>query len=219
MGMSVEPFEVTVCKEPYKSYGPGSAGLATQLFVLSKIPELVDTFFIVVNKKPLIFLHWYHHITVLLFCWHSYVTEAAYGSYFIAMNYSVHAIMYAYYGLQAAQQLSKSYPAHNITTIQILQMFGGTFIVSMGAYYRFYGGEIYPVGTCNNIESNLLFGGIIYTTYLYLFVEFAFKRFILKSPAKTPGNGRSEKKETPGNGQSEKKETPRNGQSEKKKVR
>jgi hypothetical protein len=60
-------------------------------------PELFDTAFIVLRKKPLIFLHWYHHITVLLYCWHAYAVRASSGLYFIAMNYSVHAIMYFYY--------------------------------------------------------------------------------------------------------------------------
>ena len=172
------PFEQLVCLHPASSYGPGSCGLATQLFVLSKIPELIDTVFIVLHKKPCIFLHWYHHITVLLFCWHSYITESAYGIFFIAMNYSVHAIMYAYYALQAMKKVPKSYPAYNITFIQIAQMFGGTYIVAYAIYYRLYGNKFYEPGECGNFESNLAGGAVIYTTYLYLFVEFAFKRFL-----------------------------------------
>ena len=37
------------------------------LFIISKFPELIDTFFIVARKQPLIFLHWYHHATVFNF--------------------------------------------------------------------------------------------------------------------------------------------------------
>jgi hypothetical protein len=37
-------------------------------FTVSKVFELWDTFFIVVRKRPLILLHWYHHVTVLCVC-------------------------------------------------------------------------------------------------------------------------------------------------------
>ena len=73
------PFEQTVCESPHTAFGAGACGLAVQLFIISKIPELIDTVFIVLRKKPLIFLHWYHHVTVLLYCWNSYVTESAAG--------------------------------------------------------------------------------------------------------------------------------------------
>ena len=180
-------FEQLVCTHPETTYGPGSSGLAVQLFVFSKIPELIDPVFIVLPKKPCIFLHWYHHITVLLFCWHSYVTESSYGIFFCAMNYSVHAIMYAYYALMAMRKVPKSYPAYNITFIQIAQMFGGTYIVVYAIIYRLYGGAHFKPGECSNVESNLAGGALIYTTYLYLFVEFAFKRFL-------PGQKKTEKK-------------------------
>ena len=53
------------------SYVPNSSvsSLWTYLFTMSKVPELMDTVFIVLRKQPLIFLHWYHHITVLIFTW------------------------------------------------------------------------------------------------------------------------------------------------------
>ncbi|KAJ1630196.1 GNS1/SUR4 family-domain-containing protein [Pavlovales sp. CCMP2436] len=52
---------------------------SVMLFCLSKVPELVDTGFIVLRKKPLHFLHYYHHATVLLFCWDAWVVNNAVG--------------------------------------------------------------------------------------------------------------------------------------------
>ncbi|CAB1434222.1 unnamed protein product [Pleuronectes platessa] len=46
-------------------------------FVLSKAPELGDTMFIILRKQRLIFLHWYHHITVLIYSWYSYKDQVA----------------------------------------------------------------------------------------------------------------------------------------------
>ena len=67
------PFDSTICTVAAEDWGDGATGLWVQLFIFSKVPELVDTAFIVLRKKPLIFLHWYHHVTVLLYCWHSCV--------------------------------------------------------------------------------------------------------------------------------------------------
>ncbi len=55
----------------------------------TQVPELFDTFFIVARKSKLIFLHWYHHVTVLLYCWHSFATRSSAGLFFVAMNYGV----------------------------------------------------------------------------------------------------------------------------------
>eukprot|EP01038_Epipyxis_sp_PR26KG_P012972 gene12972-17395_t len=172
------PFEDTVCEKAHVAFGEGACGLAVQLFILSKIPELIDTVFIVLRKKPLIFLHWYHHVTVLLYCWNSYVTESSAGLYFVSMNYTVHSVMYFYYFLQAIKAMPKWFPSWIITIMQISQMFIGTFIVGASMYYHFYGGNKYEPGACNNRVSNLVAGGVIYASYLYLFCEFAVKRFI-----------------------------------------
>ncbi|RYZ43579.1 MAG: elongation of very long chain fatty acids protein [Sphingobacteriales bacterium] len=172
------PFEQTVCEHPFAAYGAGACGLASVLFIVSKIPELIDTVFIVLRKKPLIFLHWYHHVTVLIFCWNSYVTTAGAGLYFISMNYTVHAVMYFYYFMQAVKMIPRWFPSWLITLMQISQMIIGTGIVCASFYYYFQGGDLYKPGECNNQPSNLAAGGIIYASYLYLFVEFALKRFL-----------------------------------------
>ena len=166
-------FEETVCNPAPLMFGCGATGLWVQLFILSKIPELIDTAFIVLRKKKLIFLHWYHHFSVLLYCWHSYATESSTGLYFVAMNYSVHAIMYAYYGLAAARVLPKWFPAHLITIAQISQMFVGVAINVASFYY-----SKYTDVSCSVKDENLIAGGIMYGTYLYLFVAFAANRFL-----------------------------------------
>ena len=89
------------------------------------IRELLDTLFIVIHKKPLIFLHWYHHVTVLLYCWHSYVTKSPAGLFFVVMNYSVHASMYGYYFLMAMKLKPKWFNPIIITCFQISQMIVG----------------------------------------------------------------------------------------------
>ena len=49
--------------------------------IFSKLPELGDTIFIVLRKQRLIFLHWYHHITVFVYCWYSYGHPVATGAF------------------------------------------------------------------------------------------------------------------------------------------
>lgn len=166
-----KPFEETVCAYPVQSWGQGTTGLWVMLFIFSKIPELLDTVFIVLRKKQLIFLHWYHHVTVLLFCWSAYSSIAASGLYFVAMNFTVHAMMYGYYCLQALKVCPKSFPAHLITISQIAQMFVGTGVCISAWYFKLSG------SSCHNDMQNLIAGGIMYGSYLYLFCEFAFKRF------------------------------------------
>ena len=77
-------FNDTICTTPSSGWGQNPW---IGLFIYSKIPELGDTVFIIARKKRLMFLHWYHHVTVLLYCWHSYATEAPQSLYFVAMNY------------------------------------------------------------------------------------------------------------------------------------
>lgn len=180
-------FRATICSRAKTTYGDGPCGFWVLLFIISKIPELIDTVFIVLRKRELIFLHWYHHVTVLLYCWHAYASMAGSGIWFVAMNYSVHAIMYFYFMMQALKMVPKGFPAYLITVAQIAQMFVGTFICIASWYY------VYTSSDCHNDFYNLIAGALMYGSYLYLFVEFAVRRFIFKSPEDKPKPKRVEK--------------------------
>lgn len=167
-------FKNSICLDPKLGWAKGTTGFWVCLFIYSKVPELVDTVFIILRKKPLIFLHWYHHATVLLYCWHSYANNVGIGLYFVAMNYGVHAVMYFYYFMQAVGICPKNFPAYLITVGQILQMVVGTFVCGMSWYYY------YSNQPCHNEYNNMVLGGLMYCSYLCLFVQFALKRFVFK---------------------------------------
>eukprot|EP00550_Attheya_septentrionalis_P006343 CAMPEP_0198281718 /NCGR_PEP_ID=MMETSP1449-20131203/1614_1 /TAXON_ID=420275 /ORGANISM="Attheya septentrionalis, Strain CCMP2084" /LENGTH=293 /DNA_ID=CAMNT_0043977619 /DNA_START=64 /DNA_END=945 /DNA_ORIENTATION=+ len=160
-----------MCLDPQMTYGSGSSGLWVQLFILSKFPELFDTFFIVIHKKPLIFLHWYHHITVLLYCWHSYVTTSPPGLFFVVMNYSVHASMYGYYFLMAMKLRPKWFNPIIITAFQISQMIIGVAVTVIGFYY--YSTD----ETCKIESENNTAAFVMYGSYLFLFMQFFIGRY------------------------------------------
>jgi len=167
------------CGNPESLYGSGSSGLWVQFFILSKFPELVDTFFIVVNKKPLIFLHWYHHITVMLYCWHSFVTTSPPGIFFVVMNYSVHSSMYGYYFLMAIRKRPKWFNPIIITTFQISQMVVGVIVTVVSFYFWKTEDESCHIQRENNTAAFLMYG-----SYLFLFMQFFIGRYYKGQKAK-----------------------------------
>jgi elongation of very long chain fatty acids protein 6 len=183
--LSVMSLRDNLCLDPRSTYGSGSTGLWVQFFVLSKFPELIDTFFIVIHKKPLIFLHWYHHITVLLYCWHSYVTKSPPGIFFGVMNYSVHASMYGYYFLMAMRWRPKWFNPVIITAFQISQMIVGVAVTLVSFYYY----KTDP--TCGIEAENSTAAFIMYGSYLFLFLQFFVGRYGI--PGSNRNSSRSSK--------------------------
>ncbi|XP_063968855.1 very long chain fatty acid elongase 6-like [Lytechinus pictus] len=157
----------------------GVSGFWCWLFVLSKLPELGDTVFIVLRKQRLIFLHWYHHITVLLYSWYSYAHYIAPGRYFILINSCVHAIMYSYYTVRAAKLMRiPSWVNISITTIQILQMVVGCY-VNIYAYKMIKKGE-----PCSTTHDNIKYASLMYLSYFMLFAHFFYNTYINKTLSK-----------------------------------
>ena len=68
----------------------GWSGGVVCLFNVSKLFELVDTVFLILRKKPVGFLHVFHHITVASYCWYTLWYPTTLGYWFALMNLFVH---------------------------------------------------------------------------------------------------------------------------------
>ncbi|RNF25825.1 fatty acid elongase [Trypanosoma conorhini] len=151
-------------------------------FILSKIPEMLDTAFLVFQKKPVIFLHWYHHLTVAIFCWHAGHALIPSGLWFATMNYCVHSIMYFYYFMCACRLRRVIRPiAPFITMLQLLQMVAGTLIVGYTAYHSYLSGY-----GCAVNRTSIRLGLVMYASYFVLFAVL-FGRLYLCKPGKSAG--------------------------------
>eukprot|EP00659_Diplonema_papillatum_P016479 gene16479-25266_t len=174
-------FKYTVCTSPSEWYLDGSVGMYVFLFIMSKLPELMDTVFLVTRQRPVIFLHWFHHFTVLLYCWHAYHNTIASGLWFAAMNYSVHSVMYCYYmftSLGVMRKMTKAV-APFITLIQIMQMVVGMVVTAASAVWNRHGGT----EECDVNPANYKMGIAMYSCYFILFA-FLFNNLYLRPGGK-----------------------------------
>ena len=175
-------FQHSICSLSYIENSRVS-GFWTWLFTLSKVPELGmsnrssassridpfnlgDTVFIIMRKQNLIFLHWYHHITVLLFTWYSYGEHISLGRWYICMNYVVHSLMYTYFALRALGFKVPKNIAMVITASQIIQMVLGCFVT-------YYGYTVAQRGDfCQISEGVAKLALTMYGSYFILFARF-----------------------------------------------
>merc|ERR1711933_717778 len=141
--------------------------LALFLFAFSKIPELGDTVFLILKGKRVRFLQWYHHSTVMMFCWLALATEYTLGFWFAATNYAVHSVMYMYFFLMAFDSFKAVVKviAPLVTVIQIAQMIFGLFINGYAVWS-------YAVGSYCHIQDTAVYAAVImYGSYFVLFSQ------------------------------------------------
>uniref|UniRef100_A0A7S1MTZ1 Elongation of fatty acids protein n=1 Tax=Neobodo designis TaxID=312471 RepID=A0A7S1MTZ1_NEODS len=176
--LTTRGFRFTVCHSSFEWWANGPVGLWMAVFGLSKIPELMDTVFLVFQKKPVIFLHWYHHTTVMLYCWFAYTTHHTVGVYFACMNYVVHAIMYSYYFLMSASSVTRKIVkpfALLITSLQLVQMVGGLFFIVVATVF-----SKDATGCEGNTHTILRAALVMYASYFVLFAKFFADAYIFK---------------------------------------
>eukprot|EP00003_Mantamonas_plastica_P003760 TRINITY_DN12952_c0_g1_i2.p1 TRINITY_DN12952_c0_g1~~TRINITY_DN12952_c0_g1_i2.p1 ORF type:complete len:291 (+),score=84.17 TRINITY_DN12952_c0_g1_i2:43-873(+) len=133
------------------------------LYFISKFYELLDTAFIVANKKTPSFLHVYHHTIVVLMVWIWMQSRMQYHVVGVFANTFVHVIMYYYYYLisNGIKPWWKMY----ITAIQITQ-FVASFVLSVPYLYYVYNEE----GGCDGFYG-FVFSAVVNFTFLVQFIQ------------------------------------------------
>merc|ERR1712066_383935 len=160
------------CCAPATWYGGNISGLFVGFFIYSK---LFDTVLLLLAGKPVIALQWWHHSTVLLYCWHSYSVRIATGAWFACMNYSVHSVMYGYFALMGTRYRKLVTPyAIYITLLQLVQMLVGMFVTVKAVLYQAAGDE------CHVNKTNSVLGLGMYLSYFVLFFKLFVDNYYLK---------------------------------------
>ncbi|XP_072477029.1 very long chain fatty acid elongase 3 [Notamacropus eugenii] len=142
----------------------------SSLFILSKIVEFGDTAFIILRKQQLLFLHWFHHSTVLVYSSFAYKNGGAGGFWFMTMNYGVHSVMYSYYTVKALGLKPPRILPMIITTLQITQMFVGASVSILSFLWR---QDCY----CHNSKQYLFWTFAMYFIYFALFLNYFYQAY------------------------------------------
>ncbi|CAK8678663.1 unnamed protein product [Clavelina lepadiformis] len=166
----------TVVCDPIFYHGP-ITHFWCGLFSFSKFLEYIDTVFIVLRKQNLIFLHWYHHITVAFVTGLIYSSQYGGGWIFVTVNFIIHSLMYSYYALKAAGIKLPRALALVITISQIAQMIIGCAVM----YGIVVWGDEYG---CPSSPVHKISGSVMYASYLALFANFFYKTYIVGKKAK-----------------------------------
>ncbi|KAF9459906.1 elongase of fatty acids ELO [Collybia nuda] len=148
-----------------------------------KYLELLDTVFLAFKKKPLQFLHVFHHSATALLCYSQLNGKTSISWAVIVLNLAVHVVMYYYYYATAggARIWWKKY----LTSMQIVQFVIDIVLVYFGTYQHtaatYFMDSLPHVANCAGSESAALFGCALLTSYLGLFINFYLQTY--KKPA------------------------------------
>jgi len=140
------------------------------IFFLSKFYEFVDTFILVLRKKPITFLHCFHHFITALVCWLGLYDQVALQWPTIGLNGTVHVFMYYYY--LAVSFNSDLWWKKYLTTMQIAQFCVDIVLTLPYYYYEFVLGI-----DCHGHSSVLLFSNAVLICFLILFVNFFYHTY------------------------------------------
>ena len=155
----------------------GIYGFVNFIYLISKLWEWIDTIFLLLFGKPVIFLHYFHHMTT--FTMAALVHNFPVGGYCF-INCGVHAIMYLHYAFPVTWARSL------ITSVQLLQF---VVVITIHTY-----GYLNPT-TCFDmapVAHEWWFNETVVVGFFLLFVNFFAQQYIFKGQ----GKGKDDKNKT-----------------------
>jgi hypothetical protein len=147
----------------------GVYGFINFIYLVSKLWEWVDTYILVLSNKPVITLHWFHHMTTFTM---AALTHNFPVGGFALINCLVHTVMYAHY----AKPVRWARPF--ITASQLIQF---VIVISIHVY-----GYFHP-DTCFNMSPvfyEWLFCFSVVAGFFVMFVLFFLEEYVLAGKKK-----------------------------------
>ena len=140
-----------------------------KIFCLSKIPELLDTVFIVLRSKPLVLLQYYHHLATLILCGLGIKVYPKETLLAALMNYTVHFFMYGYFALYGLGFKKIRKYGFLITILQTLQMVIAVYVLMSTR-------PVSCIDTTINTDFLFWYSFIMYSSYVVLFGQLLLKK-------------------------------------------
>lgn len=153
----------------------GRLGAWMYVFYLSKFYELFDTLILVLRKRPLNFLHYYHHSVVLPLFYVYMRTGMVLQWILVVANSTVHVAMYYYYAMATLGR--RVWWKKYITKAQIIQ-----FIIDLTATWP-YPFLYFSKSGCSGNMRGWLFGQAVGLSFFKLFSDF-YSRSYAKAKAR-----------------------------------
>lgn len=135
-----EPFFSSICdSRDSSSTWDGVPGFWMKIHYWSKFYELLDTVFLILNGKNVIFLHVYHHVSMLFVtcAWLRFGWREG-SQWCVVVNSLIHVFMYTYY-LCSLLDIRVSWKRY-MTMSQLIQFVSGLFYVFVYAYFHLFRG-------------------------------------------------------------------------------
>lgn len=177
--ISINGLYAAICL-PDHTYDQGPVGFWFLLFVLGKVVELGDTIFLLLSGRNVIFLHYWHHATILPCCFYALQNKIPIFRACATINYTIHAVMYSYFAINDTS-LCHANPsfrykwAQKITTMQCTQFIICLAMITIGTYDR------YAYNNTDIPYASVVLSYFILGSYLYLFLQFAEEKYAYRS--------------------------------------